>query len=135
MRQDATEDESLHRPNTGCTHASNMHTPHRMGSTFVTPSCCTADGVHNIQPANRAISTLLFWQDAEKYRQWRSRLAQRLTARHRVRFTSSLTAALLATFFRILHGCSAFTHTWIFVTATEVTISSSATCWSPFAQG
>lgn len=41
-------------------------------------------------------------------------------------FAASLTAALLAAFFRILHGCSALSQTSISVTAPEVNISSAS---------
>ena len=45
--------------------------------------------------ANRRTACLSFWQDAEKVRQLRSRIAQTLNVPQRVRLSPSLAAALL----------------------------------------
>ena len=82
-------------------------------------------------------------KDAGKGRQRRSRILQRLTVwpgqtpvntgdgwagENRVRFASSLAAALLTAFLRILHGSSVSSQTSISVTATEVGMSFSTAC-------
>jgi len=49
-------------------------------------------------------------QDAEKVRQLRSRLAQKLDVRHKVRLASSLAAALLGGLFEHPAGYSSVVH-------------------------